>query len=284
MKKVFVLIISFILMLSGVACAEKTVRFDEGEVAKITVFLGSSGRVVDIEEREEIQALTEDIGGLTFRKEKSSGGYDGFRYSMKWYDEEGKLLEELAVMSEARVKYQGYFYEVKEGAIDLDLIEGLLNPYYQKPTDSDLTFWITEDVVSVDFSSYRTKSYLLGAVEYIPASYEEGESEYVGYLVSAYPDYADGGKFVTRICVSDTKVKVLGGLTIAATVEEWDAALTKLRFERQEVTETLDEGTEYKELWESGDGKLTVTLKKGADGYAMYIQATVTNREGIGLK
>ncbi len=283
MKKILFLIIGFILMLSGVACAEKTVRFDGSEVAKITVFLGNSGRVVDIEEKEEIRALTENIGDLTFQRRKDGGRYDGFRYSMKWYGEEGNLLYEFSIVSEGSIRYDGGSYFAR-GSIDLDLIEGILNPYYQKPTDSELAFWITEDVARVDFSSYHSKSYLLGAVEYTPASYEEGASGRVAYLVSAYPDYADGGKFVTRIFVSDTKVKVLGGLTVASTVEEWDKALTKLRFERQAVAETLDKDTEYKELWKSGDGKLTVTLKKGAEGYGIYIQASVTNREGLGLK
>ncbi len=279
MKKILVLIFSFVLAVCCFACVKQTVRFDGKEVAKITLGLGGSGQVLEIEEESEIKALTENIGGLTFQK-KDGQRYDGFLYSMKWYDGDGKVLCAFSILNEGDIRYDGAIYFAK-GTIDLGLIEEILNPYYQKPMDSELAFWITQDVASVDFSSYRSESYLLGAVEYTPATDEEGGSGRVAYLVSAYPDYADGGKFVTRIRITDTKIKVLGGLTITASVAEWSAALRKLRFDMVEGADPLDSGTEYKEVWISRDGKLSVTLIKGTAGYAMYIYAAVTNREGL---
>ncbi len=279
MKKIFVFILSFVVMLGCFACVSKAVRLDGKEVTKITVFFGDSGRIAHIEEREDVQALTENIGGLTFQK-RDRQSYDGFLYSMKWYGADGSPVYEFSILNEGDIRYDGAIYFAK-GTIDLGLIEEILNPYYQKPVDSELLFWITQDVTGVDFSAYRNKAYLLGAVEYIPASYAEGSSEYVGYLVSAYPDYADGGKFVTRIFITDRNVRVLGGLTITATVAEWDTALTKLYFERQESSESLDKDTEYKELWISGDRKLHVALMKKAGAYCLSIEAPVSNREGL---
>ncbi len=282
MKRILAVIFGIVLTFGGVACAKRTVRFDGEKIAKISIFSGGRGDSVHLDEGDEALALlTENIGALSFKKDKSAVGYGGFRYSMKWYGADGVLIEGFTIMNETRIRYDDYFYDVENGEIDLALVERLFNPYYQKPTGSELDFWITQDLSSVDLSAYRSKPDFMGATKYIPNRYEEGAREYVSYLVGAYPDYADGGAFITGITITDRSVKVLGDLTIASTVEEWDGTLTALRFERVEVEKVLDEGTEYKELWKSRDNKLTITLLKRGEGYALYITAYVSNRENL---
>ncbi len=157
---------------------------------------------------------------------------------------------------------------------------------YEKLTDTDLEFWIVEDVAGRDFSDHAINPGWFGATEYYGLGYAHEESsddaEYVSYLVTAYPDYADGGEYVTRITVTDPEVNIMSGLTAASSADEWDAALTALGCTRDEGEAILDEGTEYKFSWSSEDGRLTFTLSKRYSGEVLWnVYAPVSNRDGI---
>ncbi len=153
---------------------------------------------------------------------------------------------------------------------------------YEKPTDTELEFWITEDAGEADFSAHAINPDWMGATEYYGLGYADGDDEYVSYLVSAYPDYADGGEYVTQITVTDPEVNIMSGLTAASSPDEWEAALTALGCTRDEDEEKLGEGTEYKLCWSSEDGKIVFTLAKYTDGSAIWsAYAYVSNRNGI---
>ncbi len=160
-------------------------------------------------------------------------------------------------------------------------VSTVIPSYYIKPQDTQLEFWITEDVASVDFSAYSINPGWMGATEYYGKGYVDGDTEYVSYLVSAYPDYADGGSFVTRITVTDPEIEILGGLTASSSMDDWYVALRTLGFEMCENTDKLDEETEYKKEWSSSDNKVNVTLTKRGNEYLWCISVVVTNRDNI---
>lgn len=95
---------------------------------------------------------------------------------------------------------------------------GGLNSRVQK-INTDLEFWIAENVDDVDFSSYRERYGLMGGREYygrgyIPEVDENGEQrdpeECVIYTVTAYPDYLSNKQHVTRIRITDPSVRIYG--------------------------------------------------------------------------
>lgn len=77
-----------------------------------------------------------------------------------------------------------------------------------------LAYGFLEDVENKDLSALVYDPDWMGAEGYYNEGYEEGDEYYVHYLVTAYPDYADGGQFVTSITCTDPEVKFYGDCTI----------------------------------------------------------------------
>lgn len=155
--------------------------------------------------------------------------------------------------------------------------------YLQKPTDTDLEFWLTDDLTTADLTAFAEQtSWENGPKVFFGTGYTEKDAESVAYTLTAYPDLADGGKFVTTVFISDPKVRLVEGLTAASAMEEWDDVLTRMGLVKMKSPEYLDKSTLAKESWESPDGKFHYTVAKRYNGGVdVQIQATVTNRTGL---
>ncbi|MBR6618124.1 MAG: hypothetical protein IKL00_09685 [Oscillospiraceae bacterium] len=139
----------------------------------------------------------------------------------------------------------------------------------------------------MDFSKYTLIPGTMGAKEYYGTGYfpvkdAEGidvmPKHYVTYLISAYPDYADGGQYVTRIEITDPKVEIMG-ITVNSTEDEFSDV-----FSNMGCTISKKAYAAYSNISATKDN-VTYTLatpNEGTDGQPMLtIQAEVTNREGI---
>lgn len=148
-----------------------------------------------------------------------------------------------------------------------------------KPDDTTLEFWITEDVENVDFTEYDEIYGWYGAREYLGKGYQSqvaknGEqsypTNYVSYVVSAYPDYADGGSYITSITIADPSVK-LYELTIQSTIDDFDATFEDMGYVVSDVGSTGNVRKAEK------DG-ITFTFDQGRN---IQIDAEISNRDGI---
>ena len=146
------------------------------------------------------------------------------------------------------------------------------------PEKTDLEFWITEDVAEVDFSDYAQEHGWMGATVYYGKGYEPVTDEYgeqidppycVKYKISAYPDYSDGGSYVTHIFVSDPEVRVRG-LTTLATGEDFILLYEGLGYE----VSGYDNG-----IYEATKGSFTVVFDTAAKTFT--VEAKATNTTGI---
>jgi hypothetical protein len=158
--------------------------------------------------------------------------------------------------------------------VDYQNITETLPP--ERPEDTDLEFWIGQDVADVDFSAHDEVYGWFGAREYLGKDYqmltdETGEQqypqEYVSYLVGAFPDESDGGSFVTCIEIRDTNVQVYG-LTILSAGEEFESVFRSMAYSVEESNGT----------WTARKNGVTFTFRQGE--YLM-IRALVTNYWGI---
>ncbi len=141
-----------------------------------------------------------------------------------------------------------------------------------KPEDSELDFWITENVGGVDFSEYTENPGWFGAREYYGKGYSLEDEEYVSYLITAYPDHSSGGSFVTVITVTDPDIAIVGKLNCASGLNSWDKELKDMGFKQDELSTVSG-------LWKSG--KITVRIDQ-TDGKSIFkISAEVTNVFGI---
>lgn len=157
----------------------------------------------------------------------------------------------------------------------------------EMPKNTSLEFWITEDVKDQDWTGHDEIYGWMGAREFLGSGYKKNEDptgsnqhpeHYVSYVITAWPDYADGGEFVTDITVTDPDVKVYG-LTIASTYEEFDAVFEPLGYELS----WSDGAIETRVATKNGiTFRLTRAVEDNPNVVPMFrISAEVTNREGI---
>lgn len=159
------------------------------------------------------------------------------------------------------------------------------DPFYTKPAGLD--FWICEDAHGADFSGFNEIPGLVGGHEYINARYrlppadadgfQDYPEKYVSYVVSAYPDLADGGEFITRIVITDPSVKMFG-VSVDSTMDEFVSAMTEAGFDVRENSGTaaVDMRFAY-----SPDGKYYVSYLINGDEHRIAVCAVVTNRDNI---
>ena len=157
----------------------------------------------------------------------------------------------------------------------------------EMPENTSLEFWITEDVKDRDWTGHDEIYGWMGAREFLGSGYKKNEDptgsnqhpeHYVSYVITAWPDYADGGEFVTDITVTDPAVMVYG-LTIESTYEEFDAVFEQLGYELSWSEGAIQTRVATK------DGvtfRLTRAVEDNQDVVPQIrISAEVTNREGI---
>lgn len=149
----------------------------------------------------------------------------------------------------------------------------------EKPDDTTLEFWITEDVSSVDFSEYIERVGVFGAYEYFGRGYsptlEDGEQilpqYYVIYTVGGYPDTSDAWNYITRIQITDPDVQVYG-ITCDTSLEKFDETMKELGYKISKNTDTMHSATLGKVCFRlfsyNGEGELSISVE-------------VTNRWGI---
>lgn len=149
-------------------------------------------------------------------------------------------------------------------------------PYFPpEPEDTTLEFWICDDVSSVDWSGYDEITGWMGAQEFLGKDYclsEQGRQPRarISYILTAWPDYADGGQYVTTIEITDPAVSVYG-LTVESTPAEFEQVMVSLG---------------YKVEW-SGDGLqravrdgFTFSISHGGTP-ELRISTEIGNRGGI---
>ena len=150
-----------------------------------------------------------------------------------------------------------------------------------------MEFWITEDVKDQDWTGHDEIYGWMGAREFLGSGYKKNEDptganqhpdHYVSYVITAWPDYADGGEFVTDITVTDPDVTVYG-LTIESTYEEFDAVFESLGYELS----WSDGAIETRVAIKNGiTFRLTRAVDDNPNVVPMFrISAEVTNREEI---
>ena len=157
----------------------------------------------------------------------------------------------------------------------------------EMPQDTSLEFWITEDVEGYDWLGYDEIYGWFGAREFLGKGYKRNTDSddsmqypehYVSYVITAWPDYADGGEYVTDISITDPAVAVYG-LTVESTFEEFDAVFGKMGCELS----WSDGAIKTRVAKKNG---ITFSLTRAAEGNPeitpqFRISAEISNREGI---
>ena len=142
--------------------------------------------------------------------------------------------------------------------------------------NTNLEFWIAENVDTVDFSKLQEKYGMFGGREYygtdyVPTIDENGQQvdpEYcVIYTVTSYPDYSDKEQHITGIYITDPNVEFYG-ITLSCSFEEFTELI---QLQGYKITESSEKtvSARYGEVW------ITFTAEW------IRIGVEVTNDQGI---
>ncbi len=164
----------------------------------------------------------------------------------------------------------------------------VLNSLRVDSNGTPLEFFLKQNVENYNFEGHDEITGWFGAREYLGSEYEkitgadgtDSKPEYyVSYLVTAYPDYADGGAYITEIRITDPKV-YLYGLTVQSAASEFYSVFMEMGFT---ITEEQTSSC-VMHIAEKDGVKCTKTVPKpGADDVTpeLVIKAEVTNKTGI---
>jgi hypothetical protein len=114
--------------ISLTGCGAKTFNpnsFNPNNVTKVELLNGTDGNWFEIIDSDDIQTLLRFFNGNSFTKGKSSSDSTGWRYRLKFYNYDN-LLEEITVMTETQIAYEGYFYQADNDCIDTAFLNELL--------------------------------------------------------------------------------------------------------------------------------------------------------------
>ena len=150
-----------------------------------------------------------------------------------------------------------------------------------RPEDTNLEFWITENVTDYDFSEYTyVPDWGIGSYygkDYSPVAvtvnrYPVEPEHCVIYTAGSYPDVLSKGKHITRIEITDPAVTFYG-ITMESSDEEIIAAMTANGYKQhaENYMGILREDRLYFE-----DGNVSITF----DDDEIVIKAETTNKQG----
>ena len=112
------------------------------------------------------------------------------------------------------------------------------NSALAKP-QTNLEFWIAENVDGVDFSKHQIKYGIMGGTEYYGTGYAPTVDEYgqqidpehcVVYTVTSYPDYSNKEQHITQIYITDPEIEFYG-ITLNSSFEDFEYCIQNQGFE-----------------------------------------------------
>lgn len=123
--------------------------------------------------------------------------------------------------------------------------------FLDRPSDTDLSLWITEEVSEAVFSEYTATAYSVlggnavyekGYTSVLTSSGERADPEhFVKYRVD---QHTNGKRYVTLVSVTDPDVRVYG-LTVESTLAEFDATMEAAGFTVTAMDENLHIAKRY---------------------------------------
>ena len=153
----------------------------------------------------------------------------------------------------------------------LALVRGGPSKVPPRPQDTSLEFWLCDDMWEFDWSGHDEIGGWFGAREYLGTGYRAVDGRRpetrVSYILTAWPDYADGGSYVTTIEITDPAVSVYG-LTVNSEPEEFQRVMESMGYEMR--SDADGDQTAVR-------GDFSFTLRQGE----LRISARVSNRDGI---
>ncbi len=216
MKRFILSALSSVIILCGCSTRQYT---DIKSAEKIEIVSGIDGTSCDITDKENISYIMENINSADYDKKESSGSYTGWSYTLNFYDSDGNISDKIVILSESRIDYDGYIYEIKDNTgIDISFIESLMENVNTSSNDDK------KMAVNIDYA----------------------DEEMLKIIGSYYEFDADDSEYATKaIFTSETSVTDLRLLSVEMDDMDEDGNIS---FHTNKVLYTVDELTSDKPL------------------------------------
>ncbi len=99
------------------------------EIASISVFNGSTGRRMTLEDAGEISFIINNIQTVKMKRGKISSNYDGYSFSLTFKDANGNAIDSFIINSKTVIHDDPFFYESENGELCLAFLQELENKY-----------------------------------------------------------------------------------------------------------------------------------------------------------
>ncbi|MCT4795307.1 hypothetical protein [Exiguobacterium alkaliphilum] len=136
-KRKYILITGLVigLLYATTFIPQRVITTSPSSVSRIHVFDGQSGYELNLNDRDDIYAVMNNLNDVTFQKGKPSIGYMGYSYRVTLYDQDGDELDEFIINSEDTLRYHGFFYTAKSGNIDYDKFDARMTQVKTQPVE-----------------------------------------------------------------------------------------------------------------------------------------------------
>ena len=102
---------------------------DTSEIASISVFDGSTGKRMTLEDTDEINAIVENIQSAKMKRGDISSNYDGFSFSLSFKDKDGNVIDSFIINSKKVIRDDPFFYTCRNTELCFDILQELENKY-----------------------------------------------------------------------------------------------------------------------------------------------------------
>ena len=136
-KRKYLLIVGLVvgLLYATTFIPQRVITTSPSSVSRIHVFDGQSGYELNLNDRDDIYAVMNNLNDVTFQKGKPSIGYMGYSNRVTLYDQDGDELDEFIINSEDTLRYHGFFYTAKSGNIDYDKLDAWMAQVKAQPVE-----------------------------------------------------------------------------------------------------------------------------------------------------
>lgn len=126
MKKHLILISLTLICCLFLTSCDKKMTFAIENTETILVMSGTTGKSIEITDKDIIQQITDNINSLSFER-GSRINSSGWGYNIRWYNAAGDEIENMSTGGTGtNLFYDGYNWSIVSGNIDTELLDEVL--------------------------------------------------------------------------------------------------------------------------------------------------------------
>ncbi len=127
---IFVLIIGIIAACSWYFTPKSFLEgVDGNEIASISVFNGSTGQQMTLEDTADIAVIVNNIQSTKMKRGKISSNYAGYAFSLTFKDKDANVIDSFIINSKNVIRDDPFFYECENGELCFTFLQELENKY-----------------------------------------------------------------------------------------------------------------------------------------------------------